>query len=281
MTPTLHPIAFALCLLAAPGAAQDPAAASTARLSEWPALKATDADRARASIGQFRKADPALHAAAQKELLALGAGAAPILFAQVSDAPQNLNDALFAVLDALLRPEHADLMVRECGKKKVALRRYLMLRLCRFVDPKALPALQAALQDKDEATAFYAALGALALKQRDGLAGTLAYSKLRWLEVAPLAAEVLPHARSQEAGAWVFEAIVDAPVPEQMAGLRLARYLAVKDHAVILHTYLRAADHGVKKEAVNTMRVLHGEQPIENLTVFKAIEMAKEWLAKG
>jgi hypothetical protein len=36
----------------------------------------------------------------------------------------------------------------------------------------------------------------------------------------------------------------------------------------------------VKREAINTARVLHGEEPIENLSVFQAIEMAKQWLDK-
>jgi hypothetical protein len=88
-------------------------------------------------------------------------------------------------------------------------------------------------------------------------------------------------ARSNEVGAWVFEAIAKAPVPEQMTGLRFARYLAVKDQSVILRNYLQAPDHTVKKEAVNAMRVLHGEEPIETLDVFKSIEMAKEWLKKA
>ena len=35
-----------------------------------------------------------------------------------------------------------------------------------------------------------------------------------------------------------------------------------------------------KREAVNTARVLHGEQPQENLTVFQSIEQAKQWLNK-
>ena len=71
------------------------------------------------------------------------------------------------------------------------------------------------------------------------------------------------------------------PVADQMAGLRLLRQLAVKDHVVVVRGYLGSPDHTVKREAVNTMRVLHGEAPIENLTVFQAIEMAKEWQKKA
>jgi hypothetical protein len=105
-------------------------------------------------------------------------------------------------------------------------------------------------------------------------------AKQRWQEFGPLVAEVLPRARSAECGDWVFTAIAPASAADQMAGLRLARYLMVRQQGVILRTYLQAPDHTVKREAINTARVLHGEEPIENLSVFQAIEMAKQWLDK-
>lgn len=259
----------------------DPAARpKVVKLGEWPPLKDSDKDRVLAMVGQFRKSDPALHEAAHKQLLAIGEPAAALLCQQVTDHVDNVNDKLFAVLDTLLEPKHAALMVRETKKPKVELRRYLVQRLCRFTDPELLPVMVATAKDKDPQTAFYAALGALALKHKESLPAVLAYSKLQWKAVGPLVAEVLPNARSNEAGSWVFEAIAKAPVPDQMAGLRIARYLAVKDHLVILRTYLSAPDHTVKKEAVNVARVMHGDAPIENLDVFKSIEMAKEWLGK-
>lgn len=286
MNPFLQTAAVALLLLvpfATATAQGDPEAKprpKVEKLGEWPVLKDADKDRVLAMVGQFRKADPALHDSAQKQLLTLGEPAIPLLFQQVTDHADNVNDKLFPVFDTLLEPKHAALMVREAKKPKVELRRYLVQRLSRFTDPDLLPVLVATAKDKDPETAFYGALGALALKHGESLPAVLAYSKTRWKAVAPLVAEVLPNARSNEAGSWVFAAIAKAPVPDQMAGLRVARYLAVKDHLVILRTYLGASDHTVKKEAVNVARVLHGEEPIENLDVFKSIEMAKEWLGK-
>lgn len=251
------------------------------KLGEWPAIKDTDKDRVLALVGQFRKADTELHAAATKQLLAIGESAMPLLFQQVSDNTNNVNTQLFAVFDTLLEPKHAALMARESKKQKVALRRYLIQRLCRFLDADMLPVLANAAKDKDPETAFFGALGGLALKQKEQLPAVLAYSKNHWREVAPICTEVLPNARSNEAGSWVFEAIAKAPSADQMVGLRLARYLAVKEHTIILRGYLQAADGSVKKEAVNAMRVMHGEAPMENLSVFQAIEMAKEWLNKA
>ena len=264
---------------AAPKAQGKPEPAAATRLAEWPALKETDKERVLSLAAQFRK-DPKLHEEAKRQLIALGDGAMPLLLQQVSDKDEAFNAHLFSVFDETLKPAHAALMARESKKPKVELRRYLFMRMCRFVDPELVPVLKGACKDKDEPTAFYASLGLLALKEREAVPAVIAYTMTRWKEVGAITAEVLPAARSMDAGTWVFEAIAKAPPAEQMAGLRLVRYLAVKEHLLIMRTYLKAEDHTVKKEAVNTVRVLHGEAPIENLNVFNAIQEAEAWLKK-
>jgi hypothetical protein len=283
-TPTL---ALALPLLLTTLAAQEGAEAKPvpvppppAKLAEWPALADTDKDRVAALVGQFRKPDPQLHEAAKKGLVALGEGAMPQLFTQVADRADNVNKQLFAVFDEVLAPRHAALLAREVKKPRVELRRYLVIRLCRFTDPEMLPVLQTTMNDKDEVTAFHAALGALAVKHKDALAPVMTYAKSHWSEVAATIAEVLPAARGEDQARWVFEAIAKAPVADQMTGLRLLRYLAAKSQTPTLRPYLDAKDNTVKKEAVNAMRVLHGEAPIENMPVFQVIEMAKAWQKK-
>jgi hypothetical protein len=147
-------------------------------------------------------------------------------------------------------------------------------------DAEMRPVFESMLKDKDEETVFFSQLGLLALKQREALAPVLAYAKAHWAASAPLVAEALAPARSRELGEAVFEAIANAPAVDQMNGLRLARYLMVKDQAMLLRRYLEAGENTVKREAVNAARVLHGEPPIENLNVFQAIEHAKQWLQK-
>jgi hypothetical protein len=272
-------------LLGLPVLAQDPPAptpapAQIAKLDQWPAGKERDKERLLALVGQFRK-DPALHEKAIADLIAIGDTAMPLLLQQISDRPENVNAPLFRVFDRVLGPQHAALLAVEAKKPRVELRRYLLVRLCRFVDPDLAPVLKTHVADADAATSFHASLGLLALKHESALPAVLQYSKTHWPEVGAVVAEVLPRARGAETGTWVFASIAKSAAADQMAGLRLARYLAVKDQAVILRTYLQSPDHTVKKEAVNAMRVLHGEPPIESLDVFKAIAMAKEWLAKS
>lgn len=256
------------------------AAQTPARLAEWPPLDTTAKDRLLALVGQFRKPNPQLHSEAHQQLVGLGAGAAPLLMQQVSDRADNTNDHVFGVLDAILGIEHAALLAREVKKPRVELRRYLANRLCRFRAADLAATLEALAKDKDERTAFFGQLGLLGLGRRAALAPVIAYTKTRWTEVGALVGEVLAPGRSHDAGVSVFEFLTTASPGDQMAALRLARYLMTKEQGPLLRTYLQANDHAVKREAINAARVLHGEPPIENLSVFQTIDHAKEWLQK-
>jgi hypothetical protein len=263
-----------------PAPSNAPAEKPQEKLHEWPQLKSGEPERVVAQLGQLRKADPAVQAAAKQQLLSIGPAAAPMLFGQVTGQANNINELVFGVLDEMLQQQHSALMVRECKKPKPELRRYLILRLCRFREASLLPVLVATQKDPDATTSFYASLGALALKDKGALPAVIQHTKMQWATVGPLVAEILPAARCNEVGAWVFEAITKAPAADQMAGLRIARYVAVKEQGILLRSYLQGSDRAVVKEAVNTARVIHGEAPIENLNVFQSIEMAKEWLGK-
>lgn len=271
---------FAL-LLSAPALGQDGEAANRVeKLSAWPQLKKADRDRARAAIKQLRKEKPELRDAAAAKLIKMGAGVAPLLIAQVSDKAQNINLQLFAVLDEVVDKLHLSLLARELKRKSVACRRYLMRRIALGRDPDMAPVLKARLQDKDEDIAFYAALGALALGDGAGLETMLAAARQRWTEHQALIASTLTPVRSREVSRLVWEHIGQARATDKMAGLRLLRHLATKDEKVLLRAYLESADFAVKREAINTARVLHGEKPLEKLSSFQAINLAKQWLQK-
>ena len=278
--------AAAWIALVAAAPAQTPPAPATkpeppaARPVEWPALKATDKDRVLALVGQFRKPDAALHEQARAQLVAIGAGAAPLLMQQVSDRDDVANAHVLEVLDAITTREHAPLLARETKKPRTALRRYLTERLCRFGDASLLPVFATLQQDSDAHTAFCARLALLAAGRKEALPEVLAHTKANWPEVAPLLADVLAPVRSAPMGLMVFEAITKAPSPDQANGLRLLRHLMVKEQGMLLRSYLEASDHGVKREAINTARVVHGEPALDKLSVFQAIEMAKEWAQK-
>ncbi|HLQ38518.1 MAG TPA: HEAT repeat domain-containing protein [Planctomycetota bacterium] len=260
--------------------AQESRPAKVEKLSEWPALKDTDKEKAMALVAQFRK-DEKLHQEARAGLIAFGPAVAPLLLQQVTDRPENINAQLFAVFDAILGPPHASLMARESDKQKFELRKYLVRRLCRFVDPDLAPILKKATKDKDEEVKFCGALGLLALRQKDGLPLVMEHCRTDWPVARQMIGEVLPAARSTECGQWLIDLAAKSSAVERTNALRLARYLATKEQTSSIKPYLDAEDHNVKKEAINALRVIHGEAPMEDLSVFQAIDQAKEWKAKA
>ncbi len=254
--------------------------AKVVKVSEWPALTPADRDRLPAVFGQLKKDSATVQQAARDALVAIGIGAMPYLLQQVNDREAKLNDQLFQVFDRLLDKPHAALMAREVKKPKLELRKYLMQRMCRFVDADLQPVLKAATADKDEDVVFYAQLGLAGLHDETAIGFVLENTRKNWDDRRTLVAAVLPAARCEACGKSVAERIAKAEPTVQAAGLRLLRYLATPEQQVIVRGYLTAQDHVVVKEAVNAMRVLHGEEAIENLDAFKAIGMAKEWQSK-
>lgn len=277
-------LALGLTMLVAPLAAQgkEPPAdeGSPKKLAEWPELSKKDDGQARAVLTQFRKEGEELHAKAHEKLVAFGAAVAPVLLPKVNDRANNSNEHLFRVLDEVCGPPHAALLARELGRPSVELRRYLLRRLGTFRDTELAAVFEKSLDDKDPEVQFQAGLGALAVGSVKGLDVVLASARQRWSEVQPQIAEVLTPARSVAISTKVLDHIARARPTEQMAGLRLLRYLMTKQQAVLLRHYLEASDFQVKREAINAARVVHGEDPLENLASFQAINMAKEWLKK-
>ena len=250
------------------------------KLSKWPALKTTESERARATARQFKKPQEKLHAAATKRLIAIGPAVAPIIIPMVSDRPESINDNLFEVLDAVLNTKHAALLARETKRPSVEWRRYLTRKLATFHDKELTPVFKQAIKDKDADIATYGAIALLSLGNHDGLEIAMLAAKQRWAEFRDIAAEVLAAGRSEKVATPIFAKIAAARPTDQMAGLRLLRYLIVKDQSMLLKRYLESSDFTVKKEAINTARVLFGEKPLDKLSSFQAIDQAKVWLNK-
>lgn len=250
------------------------------KLAKWPALKKAASDRARATAKQFKKPQEQLHADANRKLIAIGAGVAPVIIPLVSDRAENTNEQLFAVLDAVVDKRHASLLAREANRPSVEWRRYLLRKLTGFHDADMTAVFKPALKGKDPDIPIYAGLGLLSLGNHDGLDIVLLAAKQRWAEFAEITSKVLPAGRSSACALPIFEKIASARPTDQMAGLRLLRYLMVKDQGMMLRTYLKSSDFAVKKEAINTARVINGEKPVDKLSSFQAIEQAQKWLLK-
>lgn len=250
------------------------------RLEKWPSSTEAERRRVIALIGQFKKDNPELHSDTERRLLATGDVAIPLLLHKVSDREPNINGHIFAVLDELLQQRHAVLMGKQVKGKRTELRRYLVRRLCQFHAPDMRKLFTRVQSDEDPEIAFFASLGLLGLADLEQLDPVLSYTNQHWADQRDLLATVLVEVRSEAAGVALAEKIAAARSTGQTTGLRLMRYLATPGQRALVRNYLMAEDHNVKKAAINTMRVLSGQPPLEKLSVFQTIEMAKEWLDK-
>ncbi len=272
------------------GAQDPPADAAKAKekaelpkeLSAWPMLTAPDRDRALSLTGQFKKDDEALRKAARDELLAMGAGAAPILFQKVGDAEKELalNEELFVVFDSMLAAEHRGLMAEQVKKKKIELRKYLLRRLCLMADPASKTTFEPFRKDADETVKLYANLGLAAIKDGDALLVVLEMTRKAWADHVDLVKQALPSARCSECAKVVCAFMQPENNETKAAGLRILRYVGTEAEQATIKLMLTSEDHGVVKEAINALRVIHGMDPLEKLSAFDAIGMAKEWQSK-
>lgn len=258
-----------------PDAPPRPVAQETA----WPELSKSDAKHVQDLIGDLRSEKEPLRAAADEALRAFGAGAAPALFRRLTDNKRNFNDAILSVLGAVVEPKHADLLAVEAtNKKKAVLRRFATRRLATYHDPGLREALAGGLDDKDETVQFHCATGLVGLADHRGLDIVFERARKDWDDVAPFYAEVLPGGRSRAMSDAVLTAMHAGNASAKIAGLRLLRSLLPQADAGRLGGYLDSDEAALRKEVINTLRVVvDGDPPLDKLSVFQAIEMAKKW----
>ena len=246
----------------------------------WPALKGTDQQKVRFLLRKLENEDPPTVEQAEVDLTAVGAGAAPILLRRLGDRKVDNRESVEAVLDRIVADEYTPLICN-LGRKPDPVRVWCVRRLARAGDRAMIEVLEQATEDKNEDVVFYAKLGLAGLGDLSGMETVFERCSGAWRELAELVGEVLPAARSNEAADWVLGKMSRDDEQSRITGLRLLRSLAPKEYAGIVKLSLDAHQHSIKKEAINTLRVIvDGDPPLENLSVFQAIEMAKEWKAR-
>lgn len=253
-----------------------------AKLNDWPKLTQKQQDRLQEILKNLNQKNDALHAANRDELVEMGAGVVPTLLSRLTDNATNFNDKLVPTLERIVRPEHAALLARSSGDPKLAVRRFVFDRLPRFCDREMAPIFQKGLKDKDPEVQFLAALGLLAIEDVASGDLVLARCNTEWADNAVRIEAVLRPARGDTCTKWALGKLSAAQKNgekgAQVATLRVLRYVCTKEAAGALKWGLDSEDHLVKKETINALRaIVDGAAPLEELSVFQAIEAAKEW----
>ncbi len=282
-------LCLALLATAAPVATQTPDSKAQdskpqdkqAKKLAWPKLSPSASSKLKIGLRKVKSDDEEKAAEAEANLIAIGPAVAPRMARVLGGKDEDLHEPAARVLDAVLEKQHAPLIVPWMKKKQPAVRRYVTLRLARFHMNDAKGTLEKALKDKDADVQFHAALGLAGLGDFGSLDVVFAHCREGWRDIATTVHEVLEPARSRNAVEELSKRMRDADDQAVITGLRLMRSLCPRDYAIVLKSRLDAQQHAIKKEAINALRaVVDGEPPLENLSVFQAIELCKKWKAR-
>ncbi len=274
----LHHTVRALCLaslLATAAKAQEP----KTEPPTWPEMSSKETEAAKLALRRLGDDDEEVADAAEAELIDLGPALAPMLLSRLADRRPQHEDVLARVLHRIVPATHAPLIADKATSKAVPVRAFAVEYLAGLGDAAYRPVFEKARKDKDESVAFRAVLGLAGLRDADALLDLLGRCEtLEWRDIAPLVQAGLAHARDAELTDRLVKAMPRDDERRTVTGLRLLRSVAPKEYAGVVATWLDAEQHAVKKEAINTLRaVVDGDRPLENLSVFQAIDQAKKW----
>ncbi len=299
-----HPLAAALLVFGGvagaahaftpqdPPAPQDAPAKSDEKLKAWPKLEGKPAATMRADVEKLRKPNtPAMGEAAETALVAVGAAAAPdLLTALGKEKDLEARLRLENVLDQVTGAAHTRLLAPEFANKSTHVRTWTLKRCSMYPDTElraaaeeALARVQAAKAKKPETEGvedeLYAA--ALCVTSTGGLAGldSLASAALdQWGKRGAEIRAALNGVRGDEASDRVLPLVAESERKKVVAGLNLLAGCGSRKAVGAVRPHLDSTDNSIRIAAINAMRgIVDGAAPIEKLSAFDAIEMAKQW----
>lgn len=252
-----------------------------ARKPSWPKLDSQQQERIAQLFKNLSSNSVDLRSGAETELAAIGAGAAPLMIAHLSDHDINVNDALLRVLPQVTSVEHAPLLAQQISSRRLAIRRFVVRRLAELHPADMGPVFRAVLRDRDAEVVFLAQLGITGTGDFEFMGAVFERCSEDWNGWRALVAQALSGARGEKGTRWLLERMAKGSARDQVTALRLLRTLGLREATGPIAVYLEHENHNVKKEAINALRaIVDGEPPLEELSVFQAIEMAKQWKAR-
>ena len=289
-------ILAALALLSPLPAAAAPPAQEEGRggvehLKAWPALDKDVAKQARKDVSRLIKArTPEMAESAEAALVEAGAGVVPLLLpAFGKEKDEEAVERIRTVLDAVTGAEHTRLLAKEFGHRSLTLRTWAMGRCAAFPDPGTRREAEAAMKrvlgkgDKAEREdRVAAALCATASGSLEGFGVMRELAVDRWGKHGESMRTALEAVRGPEAVKAVQPLFESRKRKELVAALRLLAGCGDADARAIVLPHLDSNDNSIRVAAINAMRgIVDGDPPVKNLPVFEAIELAKQWKARG
>lgn len=260
-----------------PAPAPAPAPAKEAP-AEWPKLDRQATARTEQVVQNLTANKEELRLAAQQELLQIGAGAVPALLRKLSDREVERNAPYLAMLNQLATAEHAGAIARSLRDQRASARIWALRRFIAFHDRAHVPIVEQALKDRDAEVQFQASLALVASGELSALPAVITRARDDWQNSGSEILAAIAPARGEPAARELINTLDQHEFNGALARIRLLRALGTKESMSALKGLLDSNDHAIKRETINTLRVVVDGQPVlETLSVFQAIEQAKEW----
>ncbi len=287
---TLLPIALAAAtaLPAAAATREDPPAPAP-KLEAWP--KPDNKEKLLTDIERVVKAHvPEMAVQGRDELIAVGAAAVPFVLQRYGrEKDEEARDRLHEVLLAITAADQTRLLAKEFDDKLTPVRTFALWRASYFPDAgiraaadKAWQRIQKQGDKADEEERYAAALCTAATGSTVGLEGLYdACNGKRWDKSKRELRAALEGCRGPDASKFVLARLEGADRRGKVAVLRMLAGCGDRESAARLRPFLDEEDNSIRVAAINALRgMVDGAPPLEDLSAFEAIEMAKEWKGK-
>ncbi len=271
-----------------PKDAPKPAPAKIEYLSAWP--KPADKDQLLVDIERLCKARTEdMGKLAHDALAADGASAVPFLLDRYGrEKDEAAHQRLHDLLVELIKADQTRLLAKSFESKNLNERVMALWRAGVFPDKEIKAAAEAAFlrMDKqgdkaDPDERYAAALCACSAGSLKGLHTLIAQAMKRWDNKGPEMRIALEGVRGPEATKLVGEHLDEPDRKVKVAALHLLGGCGDKTIVSKIKPLLDETDNSIRVAAINALRgIVDGELPIEGLSAFEAIEMAKKWKGK-
>lgn len=253
-------------------------------LTEWP--KPKNKEVLKNDIERLVKAHiPEMEQGGRDGILDEGAAAIPMLLDRYGRERDDAGAArLKEVLLVLTKAEHTRLMAKGFASRDLPHRVFTLWRTAAFPDPANKAAAEAAWaavvkqgEKADPDERYAAALCATSTGSLVALEAIHEYETKSWAKKGPEMRVALESVRGAEATAFVVPKL-ELERKQKLGALRMLAGCGDKSVTAKLRPLLDETDNELRVLAINALRgIVDGDEPLEQLSSFEAIEMAKKW----
>lgn len=254
-------------------------------LTAWP--KPADKDQLLTDVERLVKArTEEMGKQAHDALVAAGASAVPFLLDRYGkEKDEGAHERLHDILLEMIKADQTRLLAKSFESKNLHERVMAMWRAGVFPDKEIRAAAEAAWtrvekqgEKADPDERYAAALCACSAGCIKGLDTLIAQALKKWDKKGPEMRVALEGVRGPEATAVLTKRLDDPDRKVKVAALRLLGGCGDKSIIAKIKPLLDESDNSIRVAAINALRgIVDGQQPIEELSAFEAIETAKKW----